>query len=68
MWVKGYLNADAEISKECEITTVTGRKVKGILDEIEPSYSHDFGKYVPELDIIREQVRTALGFGGADSA
>jgi len=61
MWVKGYLNADAEVNCECEITTVTGRIVKGILDEVEPSYSHDFGKYVPELDIIRDQVRKALG-------
>ena len=61
MWVKGYLKADAEIGKECEITTVTGRTVKGILDEVEPCYSHDFGKYVPELDIIRDQVRKALG-------
>ena len=61
LWVKGYLNADAEIGKECEITTVTGRVVKGSLAEIEPSYTHDFGKYVPELDVVREQVRKILG-------
>ena len=61
MWVKGYLNADAAVGSECEITTVTGRIVNGILDEIEPSYTHDFGKYIPELDIIRDQVRKTLG-------
>ena len=60
MWVKGYLNADANINDECEITTVTGRKVKGLLDAVEPSYTHDFGKYIPELDIIRNQVRNIL--------
>jgi len=57
LWVKGYLNADAEVGKTCEITTVTGRVVKGELAEIEPSYTHDFGKYVPELDIVRNQVK-----------
>jgi len=61
MWVKGYLNADAEVGKDCEITTITGRTVKGTLEEVEPSYTHDFGKYVPELDVVRDQVRKALG-------
>jgi hypothetical protein len=61
MWVKGYLNADADVGKACEITTVTGRIVKGILDEVEPKYSHDFGQYIPELGVIRDQVRKALG-------
>ena len=60
MWVKGYLNADADLGKECEITTMTGRQIKGILDVIEPSYSHDFGKHIPELGIIRDQVRKVL--------
>ena len=60
MWVKGYLNADAEVNKPCEITTLTGRIVEGVLDEIEPAYTHDFGKYVPELAIIRDQVRNML--------
>jgi hypothetical protein len=61
MWVKGYLNADADVGKECEITTLTGRVVKGVLDEVEPAYSHDFGQYIPELGVIRDQVRKVLG-------
>ena len=61
MWCKGYLKADANLDAECEITTVTGREIKGILEQIEPSYTHGFGKYVPELDIIRDQVRKTLG-------
>ena len=61
MWVKGYLNADANVGGQCEITTLTGRIVSGVLDEIEPAYIHNFGKYVPELDIIRDQVRKTLG-------
>ena len=61
MWAKGYLSADADIGKECEITTVTGRKIRGILEVLEPFYSHNFGKYIPELDIIRDQVKKVLG-------
>ena len=61
MWVKGYLSHDADVGQECEVTTITGRAVKGLLDEVEPCYTHDFGKYVPELDVIRDQVRKALG-------
>jgi len=57
MWVKGYLNKDAKIGAACEITTVTGRVVKGILEESEPHYTHDFGVYVGELDDIRRQLK-----------
>jgi len=69
MWVKGYLTADAELGADCSIITPTGREVTGKLEEIEPGYEHAFGEYVPELDIVRWQVREALtGFslkGGA---
>jgi len=61
MWVKGYLNADAEIGAECEITTVTGRTVRGLLDEVEPAYAHSFGSYIPELSEVRQQVKKLLG-------
>jgi len=61
MWVKGYLTGDAETGSECEIETMTGRIVTGILEEVEPSYAHDFGSYVGELDAVRAQVRKALG-------
>jgi hypothetical protein len=65
MWVKGYLNHDAEIGAECEITTVTGRVARGVLDGCEPAYIHNFGSYVPELAVVRDQVKTLLFGGGA---
>jgi len=68
MWVKGYLNQDSEMGAECEITTVTGRVVKGVLEDVEPVYIHNFGKYIPELDAIRDQVRKALGWSLATQA
>ncbi|MCL2008877.1 MAG: 2-amino-4-oxopentanoate thiolase subunit OrtA [Treponema sp.] len=60
MWVKGYLNADSKIGDECEITTVTGRVIKGTLQEIEPTYTYNFGKYIPELGVISGQVKKML--------
>lgn len=63
MWVKGYLNHDAEIGQEVEITTRTKRIEKGTLLEANPYYKHDFGKFVPELLKITEQAREIL-FGG----
>ena len=63
MWVKGYLNADANVVDEVEITTLTKRTEKGTLLEANPYYKHDFGVFVPELLKINEQVRDVL-FGG----
>ncbi len=63
MWVKGYLNHDANIGEEVEVTTVTKRIEKGTLLEVNPHYKHDFGEFVPELLKINQQVRDIL-FGG----
>jgi len=63
LWVKGFLLNDAEINEEVEIETVTGRKEKGVLIEVNPYYTHDFGKFIPELLIIDKQTRDIV-FGG----
>ncbi|MCL1982970.1 MAG: 2-amino-4-oxopentanoate thiolase subunit OrtA [Clostridiales bacterium] len=63
MWVKGFLDADAEIGSEVSITTVTGRKETGELTEVNPCYDHSFGKFIPEFLAIDKQVRGML-FGG----
>ena len=63
MWVKGYLENDAEPGDEVSVTTVTGRHETGKLLEANPYYEHDFGKFVPELLAIDSQVRGIL-FGG----
>ncbi len=60
MWVKGTILSDCEIGNECEIETSTGRIVKGVLAEIEPPYTHDFGNYVEELNIVGRQVKKEL--------
>ncbi len=66
MWVKGYLQEDANIGDEVTVTTRTKRIEKGTLLEANPYYKHDFGTFVPELIKISDQAREFL-FGGADN-
>lgn len=67
MWVKGYLKEDGEMGDEVVVTTMTGRVEHGTLMEINPSYSHSFGEFVPELLQIGTDLRRIL-FGGDDNA
>lgn len=63
MWVKGFATHEASIGEEIEIETITGRKMVGNLDEVDPAYNHSFGNNMPELLQIGKQVRDIL-FGG----
>ena len=63
LWVKGYITSNAGIGDLVEVKTLTGRHVKGTLETINPSYTHDFGSFVPELGEVRDQVKAIL-FGG----
>ncbi|MGL5440652.1 MAG: 2-amino-4-oxopentanoate thiolase subunit OrtA [Filifactoraceae bacterium] len=66
MWVKGYLQNDANIGDIVKVETRTGRIEEGKLLEVDPFYKHDFGKFVPEILQIGEQVREIL-FGGENN-
>ena len=65
MWVKGTLLNDAEIGEEVEVETVTGRIEHGTLIEVNPYYTHNFGKFVPELIQIDKQLRKIM-YGGEE--
>lgn len=58
--VKGYLNADASIGDQVSITTLTGRKLEGTLEVINPRYEYDFGEPVPALLTIGQELREFL--------
>lgn len=59
--VNGFLQVEkAQLGEEVEILTVTGRKMKGVLVEIEPCYTHSFGAYIPELGTIGSELRNLL--------
>lgn len=62
-WVKGFLQQDAQIGEEVEVKTITGRMVKGKLVEVHPTYTHNFGKFVPELLQIGIQLKEMLAGG-----
>lgn len=64
MWVKGHLlNESAQIGDLVKVRTKTGREAEGTLCAVNPSYQHNFGGYIPELDAIDETVKEIL-FGG----
>jgi hypothetical protein len=49
MRVSGFLAADAALGDDVEVRTIIGRSLIGKLVTVNPSYSHSFGKTVPEL-------------------
>lgn len=60
-WIRGFCQSDCSIGSEVSIITKTGRQVKGIVTMEKPRYSHDFGKYVEEIEHIGKQAREILG-------
>ena len=66
MWVKGFCDRDANMGDEVEVTTIVGRKEKGVIVEINPVYRHSFGNYVPEIMQIGIQLKEILFGGDAD--
>lgn len=63
MWVKGWLQQDAEIGEEVEVITRTGRHTTGKLVDEAPYFQHNFGFLVPEVLKIGDMVRD-ITFGG----
>ncbi len=60
MWLKGYCLKDCNIGDEVEIETIIGRKEKGIVTDVEPSFNHDFGRYIKEISYIGRQAKEIL--------
>ncbi len=65
MWVKGYLQSDAELGEEVEVKTGTGRKAVGKLVDEAPYFEHNFGFLIPEVLKIGDMVRE-ITFGGEE--
>jgi len=60
MWVKGFLEKDAELHEEVTIRTITGRYETGELIKENPAYMHTYGAFVPEILEIDRIVKDAL--------
>ncbi|MGV8146862.1 MAG: 2-amino-4-oxopentanoate thiolase subunit OrtA [Alkaliphilus sp.] len=66
MWTKGILQDDAKLGDRVKIKTITGREIEAELIEVDPYYDHNYGKYVPQLLPIGEQLRNLLAGGAVD--
>jgi hydrogenase maturation factor len=62
MWTKGFLISPgrARAGDAVVVETAAGRRVTGILLEVEPAFHHDFGDCVPELLEIGRMLRDAM--------
>lgn len=57
MWVKGYAVTAASLGETVEVETMTGRSVTGELTDINPGYTHTFGRPAPELTAVGRDLR-----------
>ena len=65
MRVNGFLTGSAASGEEVEIETPAGRRVRGKLIDVKPSYTHGFGAPIAELDTIGREVQAILRERGA---
>ncbi len=61
MWIKGYLQDDADLFDIVTIKTTTGRYETGRLKEANPPYRHTYGDFVPEILILRDIIHSDMG-------
>ena len=60
MRVKGFLVAPASPGEEAEIVTPVGRRLRGVVRQVNPAYTHGFGAPIAELSGIGREVRALL--------
>jgi hypothetical protein len=58
MWVKGYLVEYGNIGDIVKVKTLTGRIEEGELVQVNPTFKHNYGDFVPEIlqidDIVND--------------
>lgn len=57
MWIKGYLQEDADLFDIVTVKTTTGRLETGRLKEANPPYKHSYGDFVGEILTLRDIIR-----------
>lgn len=45
---------------EVEVTTVAGRRLRGVVTDLDPGYLHSFGRPLPEWVHMRDAIRRLL--------
>ena len=57
---RGFLIRDACLGDRAEIRTLSGRILSGVLSEVNPGYSHSFGRPIQELVQIGYELKRLL--------
>ena len=66
--VHGFLERDVNVGEAAAVTTLLGRRVEGTLLRLQPAPGHSFGRPVPELLAIGNELRARLrGADGPDA-
>lgn len=60
LWAKGWLLYDCSIGCAAAINTINGRILEGIITGVNPSYSLNFGEFIPEIMFIGMQAKSIL--------
>ncbi|HEY5277485.1 MAG TPA: 2-amino-4-oxopentanoate thiolase subunit OrtA [Coriobacteriia bacterium] len=60
VWMKGFARAEAIVGGDLSIETTTGRTVTGVLTDVNPGYTHTFGRPAPELTHVGRDLRARL--------
>ncbi len=60
MWVKGFLEEDADLFDIVTIKTITGRYETGRLKEATPPYKHSYGDFIPEILELRDIIKNDM--------
>ncbi len=60
MWVKGYLQDEADLFDIVTVKTLTGRYETGRLKEANPPYRHNYGDFVKEVLTLREIIHNDM--------
>lgn len=59
-WVKGFALAAAALGETVTVETMTGRRVEGVLTDVNPGYTHTFGRPAPELTRVGRDLRARV--------
>ena len=59
-WVKGFALRGATLGDDVTVQTMTGRSATGQLSAVNPGYFHTFGRPIPELWHVGDDLRARL--------
>jgi hypothetical protein len=65
LWTKGFLDHEARLGETVEIRTAIGRRLTGKLVAVNPPYVHGFGRPIPELLEVGNELRSLIAKGDA---